>query len=630
MNTDDLEGLNEATRKQITEWQKVTRDEAGNDAYALVQLRKGNLLYEDNKIEEALIAWRSINESDIREIFISAQWNISTFLMENDNLEGALQIWQRVEKTDDFKMYAQAQFNIGLFYFKLGKNEEAMHVWSNIEREYCTQVYAAAQLNIGLILFEMSNLEQALVTWNDIKRSDDPEKFAKAKFLAGIILISRNRYEEGIAELRSINIKDNSEIYSKAQFNIGLELIKDSAYINDARSAFDKARDIHPYEVYCYIQICDFLLTSDTYIFGRKLQVFLNKIILIIRELTLDSESLKHDQKLPERKLAHYTGVDTVNKLISTNNNDRALSSFRLNTINNVNDPSEGRLLNNYLNGVKGELFSIPDFDENFHAFISCFTFNHDSLNQFRLYGKQDNKEASGVSLVFKKDFFQSDTLLSGMSFLSSLIFTQAFDNSVKDIVIQGIAEKNEDNSSNKKKIDKKPVMRCIYIEPESDYLYLAQRNCLTFYREFKITENPEQEWDNYKKDIDSKTMKVKALLLKLKVIYQSLKTKHSSDFDCYSDFIDKTILPLKYLIKHSAFQEEQECRMVYITSLDRPEVQMDFGKFLYVEYETDVKSNLDKIYIAPAATQYQPYLAKLLCGTNIKIELSNNPYRQT
>lgn len=65
MNLDDLKDLDEETRKQLTEWQKVTRDEAGNDAYALVQLRKGNLLYENNKIKEALIAWCSINENDI-------------------------------------------------------------------------------------------------------------------------------------------------------------------------------------------------------------------------------------------------------------------------------------------------------------------------------------------------------------------------------------------------------------------------------------------------------------------------------------------------------------------------------------------------------------------------------------
>ncbi|MFP3367231.1 hypothetical protein R0J93_26660, partial [Pseudoalteromonas sp. SIMBA_148] len=75
-------------------------------------------------------------------------------------------------------------------------------------------------------------------------------------------------------------------------------------------------------------------------------------------------------------------------------------SAFRLNTINNVNDPSEGKLLVNYLRNIQEKSFYSPDFDENLHAFISCFTFNHDSLNQFRLYGKQDNKEASGLSLV--------------------------------------------------------------------------------------------------------------------------------------------------------------------------------------------------------------------------------------
>ena len=92
----------------------------------------------------------------------------------------------------------------------------------------------------------------------------------------------------------------------------------------------------------------------------------------------------------------------------------------------------------------------------------------------------------------------------------------------------------------------------------------------------------------------------------------------------------EEILLPLKYLIKHSAFQEEQECRMVYITSLNNEKVKMEFGKFLYVEYEADVRDHLDKIYIAPSATHYQSYLTKMLCDIDVKIELSNNPYRQT
>src|SRR5690606_1925716 len=94
-------------------------------------------------------------------------------------------------------------------------------------------------------------------------------------------------------------------------------------------------------------------------------------------------------------------------------------SSFRLNTINNVNDPSEGHLLVNYLKDIRENSFYAPDFDKKLHAFISCFTFNHDSLNQFRLYGKEDDKEASGVSLVFNKGFFQTNNSLGGLSFLS-------------------------------------------------------------------------------------------------------------------------------------------------------------------------------------------------------------------
>lgn len=302
---------------------------------------------------------------------------------------------------------------------------------------------------------------------------------------------------------------------------------------------------------------------------------------------------------------------------------------FRLNTINNVNDPSEGKLLTNYLESVKENSFYKPDFDERLHALISCFTFNHDSLNQFRLYGKEDNKEASGVSLVFNRDFFKETDSQSGMNNI---------------FINRTIKNDSDEDDGSAKRIEKQSVMRCVYIDPTSDYIHLAQRNRLTFFREFG-RENLEggsipkaeiecTEYENY---IDKKTEDFREAFVELKSIYndaidkkKSLKKLSKEGLDKIDSLLDMIILPLKYLVKHSAFQEEQECRMVYITSLDDPKVKMDFGKFLYVEYEPEVKANLDKIYVAPAATQYQPYFAKLLCDTNVKIELSNNPYRQT
>ena len=390
----------------------------------------------------------------------------------------------------------------------------------------------------------------------------------------------------------------------------------------------------YSYQSSCYEKICKLKMNIETKKIGEMSNDLKGKVEEIINILKLDFLPLSEDEQAPERKLAHYTGTYTTNKLLSKEENKDKPSAFRLNTINNVNDPSEGKLLTNYLESVKENSFYKPDFDERLHAFISCFTFNHDSLNQFRLYGKEDNKEASGVSLVFNKDFFKETDSQSGMNNI---------------FINRTIKNDSDEDDSSAKRIEKQSVMRCVYIDPTSDYIHLAQRNRLTFFREFG-RENLEggsipkaeiecTEYENY---IDKKTEDFREAFVELKSIYndaidkkKSLKKLSKEDSDKIDSLLDMIILPLKYLVKHSAFQEEQECRMVYITSLDDPKVKMDFGKFLYVEYEPEVKANLDKIYIAPAATQYQPYFAKLLCGKNnmgkkIKIEPSNNPYRQT
>ncbi|WP_227429122.1 hypothetical protein [Psychrobacter sp. I-STPA6b] len=201
--------------------------------------------------------------------------------------------------------------------------------------------------------------------------------------------------------------------------------------------------------------------------------------------------------------------------------------------------------------------------------------------------------------------------------------------------------------------IGKQPIMRCVYIDPaciyedaSNDYVHLAQRNRITFYRESSNdSKQAEQNWIDYQKFINDKTNDFKREFNKLKATYKDLekaeksykklvqdKKKLDKNY-CdllkeYDTLLNEILLPLKYLIKHAAFQEEQECRMVYITSLKEDKVKLDFGRFLYVEYNESVKDNLDKVYIAPAATQYQPYLAKLLSDTEVKIELSKNPYR--
>lgn len=72
---------------------------------------------------------------------------------------------------------------------------------------------------------------------------------------------------------------------------------------------------------------------------------------------------------------------------------------------------------------------------------------------------------------------------------------------------------------------------------------------------------------------------------------------------------------------------------MLYITTLDDPAVQMEFERqALFTEYEPIVAEGLDKVYIAPAAANYQHVVAKLLKDRGqkktIRLRLSDNPYR--
>jgi len=264
-----------------------------------------------------------------------------------------------------------------------------------------------------------------------------------------------------------------------------------------------------------------------------KILKLLDKTLEIVNILKLDFEPEFSEDESPERKLAHYTNTSITNLLLESNEDRSLPSSFRLNTINNVNDPSEGHLLVNYLKGIKENSFYAPDFDKSLHAFISCFTFNHDSLNQFRLYGKEANKEAnkeaSGVSLVFKKEFFQLDNSLGGLSFLSFDNSLQKSNKSVFSSLINDQPNTRKNIGSNAK-IVKQPVMRCVYIDPTSNYIQLAQRNRITFFREFgnetvviqgEEISKAKYEWEEYKKYLCTRQKKQKSLL----------KQRHNSNF---------------------------------------------------------------------------------------------------
>lgn len=415
-------------------------------------------------------------------------------------------------------------------------------------------------------------------------------------------MIFRDDVIKQIKEWNNTTIeKDGIDKYVFAQFGIGYSYIQKKEY-DKSCIYFDNIYNIrYDFIYYVLCKISRFLKQYNSFEFD----VFFE--LLLFQEEIMDQLYIDFSTQF-ERKLAHYTSSMVANQLLEKN------GKLRLNNIYSMNDPTEGMVLFNYLSP---KILVNDDYGNiQYSSFVSCFTLNHDSLNQFRLYGKNNQKEATGLSLVFDKIFFNLD-----------------FDNFSS---VKTIDELRGGDSTNKKLTSTLGVYRCIYIDPETKYLRLAQRDKMTFYREFyqdkKLEDEIEKLWNKYQQYMQEKEHKIKSSLKKIQMNIESIfkSTVEEDIIIKVSELIQLILLPLQYLVKHSAFQEEQECRMCYITSLSDPCITMDFDKkWLYIDYPEPVKDHITNVYIATGAKEYYPFIVRLL-GENSasKVQLSKNPFR--
>jgi tetratricopeptide (TPR) repeat protein len=375
------------------------------------------------------------------------------------------------------------------------------------------------------------NSEDKNVNWfvgNCYLKLDDEhnavEYFIKSK--TDVLEILRSYNNTGIVSLMldtEIEDKDNPTLFSKAISDGGIEDI-----------------------------------TSNEYKAYRDIYI---KVLEIIALLHVNNEN--------EKLVAHYTRISTAEQLVF---ND---SPFRLNTILTANDPKEGLDLFEFLNLKETD----NNVSSDFQAFIGSFTFNHDSLNQFRLYGKEDDKEATGISLVFNEDFFNGE--IAG---------------SVKNCC--GTDDKKIDDGSS----DKKSLFRCIYVDPVSQQLIsIGQREVWTFYRENKKNiKRADRLIKRYKKETDILFKFVKDKLNELKFLIDDLGENKKINV------LSELLLILRYLTKNMAFKEEQECRVMTIENITKnpnilPKKECKDFSQMYIEYQT-VKDCIEKVYFAPKA----------------------------
>ncbi len=209
--------------------------------------------------------------------------------------------------------------------------------------------------------------------------------------------------------------------------------------------------------------------------------------------------------------LSHYTSLDVGDLLLLKQ------SAFRLNIINNMNDPDEGKLLWHWLNKEPVEDKPI---------FIGCFLPECDNLNMWRFYSKNHlNDDACGCSISFDASKF--------------------FDFNLID------KSKDKDSKDNSNEIkDKLSFSNTGETPSESSH----------FYRIAYVDQN-------FKFDEENKNAgELKKLFLDLKDEVESFLGERP-DIRRMKE-LSNLLGPLPYLIKSKDYKDEQEHRLI-VSHLD-------------------------------------------------------------
>ena len=277
---------------------------------------------------------------------------------------------------------------------------------------------------------------------------------------------------------------------------------------------------------------------------------------LLLHSLSFNNITPNDNQNI---EISHYTSFEILKKLIEENN------KIRITNISNANDPKEGKILEDIFN-KNGLNLNIKN-DENLITLQTSFSRNKDALTMFRLYGKNKNKEATGICLVLDKEYFGDNP-----SQFSNLI---------------QITRENE--KTNKKindiKIEQKRHLYWIlYYNEKENQLVFNPNN--SKYSNIIIDLNNLKKFEIEKESkLNNKENIIKYIFYNIlnciEKLNNQIENKNLKD-EIFSNLFEN----IRYIIKHEAFYEEQELRMLITTNYKNENINIEEDKKrLYINY---------------------------------------------
>ena len=531
--------------EDLKKWGTQT-EENPNDAEAW--MNRGIALDELGKKNEALECYdKAIN---INPDYANAWNNKGIVLLALGKKEKALECYKRAIEINP--NYANAWNNKGFVLNDLGKKKEALKcyekatdinpnnvdIWNNMgisltelcENEEALECYEKATNidsndvdiwnNKGNVLDDLGRKKEALKCYDHAIEINP--NYANAWNNKGVVLESLEKREEALQYyIEAIRLNHSLLVAHKHRIDLCINrYFLDS--LNDEKLIFLWGDD-H-----------DFNSLTDLANAGRNDLIHINLLWGWQRKLL---ELLQADNV---QEVGHYTSSDVFYQMIQQKGFPLKLCSLAA-----ANDPMEG----NVLQMLRDEDCCAPQrIQGNLTVLQASFSAAIDSLNQFRLYGKKDGIEGTGLCLVFAQSFFADSTPMSSL-----------------------IAEmKMADSMTEDTAYNKRPLHWVLYYDRSTKRIYYTPAN--------------EGMWLNDSTYDTQTSNNARDARRKLKEIGEALKQIKKCFLELKKSGLDQMALGmlvyLRHLIKDAAFMDEKELRVLKLHRYgDKEKVKLLNGK---------------------------------------------------
>ena len=353
-----------------------------NGRYEEAYCRKGIAYFFDLKFDEAIINFNKAIE--LNKYYDKAYYYRGVVFCQKRKYDKAIKDFDRAIELDD--KYILAYNDRGLVYYN--KNEYGKAIKDFDRAIELDDKYIFAYNNRGLIYYWNEEYDKALDDFNKAIELDD--EFTLAYNNRGLVYLNNNKYDEAFENFK----KFDSKI---ALYYMVKHLLKEEKDIDDILNLLKEYTD-------------DYFNFITNGLEKEEKNKFLK--LWIYQYILLDLLFINNYEEIEE--FSHYTTQNLFEYFIDYNKKEDDIQSdsieyLRLTSISKTNDPQEGEILKNLLSINTKKNFNIEKTNKDYLVLQTSFIKYTNSLTMFRLYGKKEDKEGTGVCLVFGKSFFNTD-----------------------------------------------------------------------------------------------------------------------------------------------------------------------------------------------------------------------------